>query len=165
MLQQQYNSVTVKGLGKRIGKVSTAASLTLMGLMAQMPAWAAGALEGEVKKQPLNISAIIMFLIFVLATLGITYWASKQNKTASDFYTAGGGISGTKNGIAIAGDYMSAVTFVSDVLAWFNHSWCGNRWVWRLSSRSVTDYLRTCGLGRYHEARITCFPLQKRGFI
>ena len=112
MLQQQYNSVTVKGLGKRIGKVSTAASLTLMGLMAQMPAWAAGALEGEVKKQPLNISAIIMFLIFVLATLGITYWASKQNKTASDFYTAGGGISGTKNGIAIAGDYMSAVTFL-----------------------------------------------------
>ena len=58
MLQQQYNSVTVKSLGKRIGKVSTAASLTLMGLMAQMPAWAAGALEGEVKKQPLNISAI-----------------------------------------------------------------------------------------------------------
>lgn len=112
MLQQHYNSVTVKGLGKRIGKVSTAASLTLMGLMAQMPAWAAGALEGEVKKQPLNISAIIMFLIFVLATLGITYWASKQNKTASDFYTAGGGISGTKNGIAIAGDYMSAVTFL-----------------------------------------------------
>lgn len=81
MLQQQYNSVTVnKGLGKRIGKVSTAVSLTLVGLMAQMPAWAAGALEGEVKKQPLNISAIIMFLIFVLATLGITYWASKQNR-------------------------------------------------------------------------------------
>ena len=112
MLQQQYNGVTVKGLGKRIGKVSTAASLTLMGLMAQMPAWAAGALEGEVQKQPLNISAIIMFLIFVLATLGITFWASKQNKTTSDFYTAGGGISGTKNGIAIAGDYMSAVTFL-----------------------------------------------------
>lgn len=107
MLQQKY-----KGVAKRVGKISTAASLTLMGLMAQMPAWAAGALDGEVKKQPLNISAIIMFLIFVVATLGITYWASKQNKTASDFYTAGGGISGTKNGIAIAGDYMSAVTFL-----------------------------------------------------
>ena len=107
MLQQKY-----KGIAKRVSKISTAASLTLMGLMAQMPAWAAGALDGEVKKQPLNISAIIMFLIFVVATLGITYWASKQNKTASDFYTAGGGISGTKNGIAIAGDYMSAVTFL-----------------------------------------------------
>ena len=81
MLQQQYNGLAVKGLHKRIGKVSTAVSLTLVGLMAQMPAWAAGALEGEVKKQPLNISAIIMFLIFVFATLGITYWASKQNKT------------------------------------------------------------------------------------
>lgn len=80
MLQQQYNGLAVKGLHKRIGKVSTAVSLTLVGLMAQMPAWAAGALEGEVKKQPLNISAIIMFLIFVFATLGITYWASKQNR-------------------------------------------------------------------------------------
>lgn len=107
MLQQQY-----RGIAKRVGKVSTAASLTLFGLMAQMPAWAAGALDGEVKKQPLNISAIIMFLIFVVATLGITFWASKQNKTTTDFYTAGGGISGTKNGIAIAGDYMSAVTFL-----------------------------------------------------
>lgn len=72
MLQQQYNGVALKGLSKRIGKLSTAASLMLIGLMAQMPAWAAGALEGEVQKQPLNISAIIMFLIFVFATLGIT---------------------------------------------------------------------------------------------
>ena len=107
MLQQQYTSIA-----KRVGKVSTAASLTLLGLMAHVPAWAAGALDGEVKKQPVNISAIIMFLIFVVATLGITFWASKQNKTTTDFYTAGGGISGTKNGIAIAGDYMSAVTFL-----------------------------------------------------
>lgn len=104
-----------KDVSKRLGRVSkfsTAASLTLVGLMAQMPAWAAGSVDGAVQKQPLNISAIIMFLIFVLATLGITFWASKQNKTTSDFYTAGGGISGTKNGIAIAGDYMSAVTFL-----------------------------------------------------
>lgn len=72
----------------------------------------ADALTGDVQKQPLNVSAIIMFVIFVLGTLGITYWASKQNQTASDFYTAGGGISGFKNGLAIAGDFMSAASFL-----------------------------------------------------
>ncbi len=73
---------------------------------------AAGAIEGEIEKQPLNISAIIMFLIFVTGTLGITYWAAKRTKTAKDFYTAGGGITGFQNGMAIAGDYMSAASFL-----------------------------------------------------
>jgi len=49
-----------------------------------------GALEGAVDKQPLNMAAIVMFLLFVAATLGITYWAAKRTKTAKDFYTAGG---------------------------------------------------------------------------
>jgi cation/acetate symporter len=53
-----------------------------------------------------------MFLIFVFATLGITYWAAKRTKTAKDFYTAGGGITGFQNGLAIAGDYMSAASFL-----------------------------------------------------
>ena len=75
-------------------------------------AYAAGAIEGEVEKQPLNMSAIIMFLVFVGGTLGITYWAAKRTKTASDFYTAGGGITGFQNGMAIAGDYMSAASFL-----------------------------------------------------
>ncbi len=70
------------------------------------------ALSGEVQKQPLNMSAIVMFLIFVAATLGITYWAAKRTKTAKDFYTAGGGITGFQNGMAIAGDYMSAASFL-----------------------------------------------------
>ena len=73
---------------------------------------AGGAIEGEVQKQPLNISAIVMFLVFVAATLGITYWAAKRTKTAKDFYTAGGGITGFQNGLAIAGDYMSAASFL-----------------------------------------------------
>ncbi len=73
---------------------------------------AAGAIEGEIEKQPLNVSAIIMFLIFVTGTLGITYWAAKRTKTAKDFYTAGGGITGFQNGMAIAGDYMSAASFL-----------------------------------------------------
>jgi len=60
----------------------------------------------------LNVSAIVMFLIFVGATLGITYWAAKRTKSAKDFYTAGGGITGFQNGMAIAGDYMSAASFL-----------------------------------------------------
>lgn len=59
-----------------------------------------------------NLSAVIMFLIFVAGTLGITYWAAKRTKTAKDFYTAGGGITGFQNGLAIAGDYMSAASFL-----------------------------------------------------
>ncbi|MDO1510895.1 MULTISPECIES: cation acetate symporter [unclassified Neisseria] len=74
-------------------------------------AWA-DAFSGEVEKQPLNISAIVMFLIFVGATLFITKWAAKQNKSTKDFYTAGGGISGFQNGLAIAGDFMSAASFL-----------------------------------------------------
>jgi len=73
---------------------------------------AVDSLSGEVKQQPLNISAIVMFLIFVGATLGITYWAAKRTKTAKDFYTAGGAITGFQNGLAIAGDYMSAASFL-----------------------------------------------------
>jgi len=74
--------------------------------------WAAGALEGEVQRQPLNVSAILMFLAFVGGTLYITYWASKRNTSTSDFYTAGGSITGFQNGLAIAGDYMSAASFL-----------------------------------------------------
>ena len=74
--------------------------------------FAAGAIEGEVSKQELNLSAIVMFLLFVGGTLGITYWAAKRTKSAKDFYTAGGGITGFQNGMAIAGDYMSAASFL-----------------------------------------------------
>jgi cation/acetate symporter len=75
-------------------------------------AFAAGVADGAVEKQALNVNAIIMFLIFVGATLGITYWAAKRTKTAKDFYAAGGGITGKQNGLAIAGDYMSAASFL-----------------------------------------------------
>jgi cation/acetate symporter len=68
------------------------------------------AAEGE--RQPVNIAAIVMFLAFVAFTLGITYWAARQTKSAAQFYTAGGGITGFQNGLAIAGDYMSAASFL-----------------------------------------------------
>jgi len=74
--------------------------------------FASGAIQGEIQKQALNVPAIVMFVIFVGATLGITYWAAKRTKSAKDFYTAGGGITGFQNGMAIAGDYMSAASFL-----------------------------------------------------
>ncbi|AKX51653.1 cation acetate symporter [Thiopseudomonas alkaliphila] len=60
----------------------------------------------------MNMPAISMFFAFVVMTLGITYWAAKRTQSTSDFYTAGGGITGWQNGLAIAGDYMSAATLL-----------------------------------------------------
>lgn len=71
---------------------------------------AAAITEGG-EKQPINFQAIIMFLIFVGLTLYITYWASKRTRSRSDYYTAGGKITGFQNGMAIAGDFMSAASF------------------------------------------------------
>ncbi len=73
---------------------------------------AAGADLGQTQKQATNWTAIAMFAIFVGATLWITKWAASKTKTAADFYTAGGGITGFQNGLAIAGDYMSAASFL-----------------------------------------------------
>ncbi len=75
-------------------------------------ALAAGGDLGQVDKQPTNWVAIGMFSLFVIATLFITKWAAAKTKSAADFYTAGGGITGFQNGLAIAGDYMSAASFL-----------------------------------------------------
>ena len=72
----------------------------------------AGDAISQTAKQPINLTAIGMFMLFVLLTLGITYWAASRTKTTADFYTAGGGITGFQNGLAIAGDYMSAATLL-----------------------------------------------------
>jgi len=85
-------------------------SATLLAL-ASAGALAADAV-GVAQKQPLNLTAIGMFFVFVVATMGITYWAASRTKSTADFYTAGGGITGFQNGLAIAGDYMSAATLL-----------------------------------------------------
>ncbi len=75
-------------------------------------AWAAGPAAGETTRQGTNVTAIIMFAVFVAASLWITKWAASRTRSAADFYTAGGGITGFQNGLAIAGDYMSAASFL-----------------------------------------------------
>jgi hypothetical protein len=83
-----------------------------LGLLAAGGVLAAGADLGNTTKQATNWVAIAMFAIFVAITLGITKWAAAKTKSAADFYTAGGGITGFQNGLAIAGDYMSAASFL-----------------------------------------------------
>ncbi|WP_374255583.1 cation acetate symporter [Aquabacterium sp.] len=88
------------------------ALLALAGLMAAGGAMAAGGDLGQTTKQATNYTAIIMFAVFVAATLWITKWAAAKTRSAADFYTGGGGITGFQNGLAIAGDYMSAASFL-----------------------------------------------------
>lgn len=86
--------------------------IALGALLLSGAALAAGADLGNTQKQATNWTAIVMFGIFVAFTLWITKWAAGKTKTAADFYTAGGGITGFQNGLAIAGDYMSAASFL-----------------------------------------------------
>ncbi|WP_298395019.1 cation acetate symporter [Sphingobium sp.] len=98
----------------------------LIGLIALLPAPAfAAALEGEAERQPINWVAIAMFIAFVGLTLWITKAAAARTRTASDFYTAGGGISGFQNGLAMAGDYMSAASFLGISAQIFNDGYDG----------------------------------------
>jgi len=55
---------------------------------------------------------LVMFVVFIVITLGITYWASQRSANASAFFAAGRRITGWQNGIAVAGDYMSAASFL-----------------------------------------------------
>ena len=59
-----------------------------------------------------NAMSIGFFFVFVAFTLVITYFAAKKSKTASDFYAAGRSVTGFQNGLALAGDYMSAASFL-----------------------------------------------------
>jgi cation/acetate symporter len=67
------------------------------------------AAEGSIGEPAINIS---IFGVFVLITLVITFRASRNNKSAADYYAAGRNISATQNGLAIAGDYLSAASFL-----------------------------------------------------
>ena len=67
---------------------------------------------GQIDLHTTNWTAVSMFVVFVALTLAITYWAATRTRSASDFYTAGGDITGLQNGLAIAGDYMSAASFL-----------------------------------------------------
>ncbi|MDP1784358.1 MAG: cation acetate symporter [Sulfuricurvum sp.] len=134
-------------------------------LLASAGIFAGEALTGAVEKQPLNMSAIIMFVIFVGATLGITYWAAKRTKTAKDFYTAGGGITGFQNGMAIAGDYMSAASFLGISALVYSKGYDGLIYSigflvgWPIILFMVAERLRN--LGKYTFADVASYRLKQ----
>lgn len=128
-------------------------------------ALAAGPIEGG-EQQPLNIEAIGMFLLFVVATLGITKWAASRTKSAADFYAAGGGITGFQNGLAIAGDYMSAASFLGISGLVFTSGFDGLiysvGWLvgWPIVLFLIAERLRN--LGKYTFADVAAFRLEPR---
>jgi cation/acetate symporter len=127
---------------------------------------AAPAAMDQTQQQALNIHAIVMFMIFVLATLGITYWAAKRTKTASDYYAAGGGITGMQNGLAIAGDYMSAATLLGLTSLVYTRGYDGYIYCiafyscWPIILFLMAERLRN--LGKFTFADITSYRLDQR---
>lgn len=139
----------------------------LTALAAALPfaAHAADAISGAVERQPTNWQAIIMFLIFVVFTLGITYWASKRVRSRSDYYTAGGNITGFQNGLAIAGDYMSAASFLGISALVFTSGYDGLIYSlgflvgWPIILFLIAERLRN--LGRYTFADVASYRLKQ----
>jgi cation/acetate symporter len=139
------------------------ASLALAALPAL--ALAGGAIEGVTEKQPLNLHAVVMFIAFVGMTMLITKWASGRNKSASDFYTAGGGITGFQNGLAIAGDYMSAATLLGVTAMVYGQGFDGYLYAlsffvgWPVILFLMAERLRN--LGRFTFSDITSYRLDQ----
>lgn len=126
---------------------------------------AADVIDGEVQKQSVNVTAIIMFVSFVIGTLFITYWAAKRTKSAKDFYAAGGNITGFQNGLAIAGDYMSAASFLGISALVFASGFDGLIYSigflvgWPIILFLIAERLRN--LGKYTFADVASYRLQQ----
>ena len=144
---------------KRILSLAGAGALSLLA----SSAFAAGV--DVAGKSATNYEAIIMFGIFVLLTLGITKWAASRTKSAADFYAAGGGITGFQNGLAIAGDYMSAASFLGISGLVFMNGYDGLifsvGWLvgWPIILFLIAERLRN--LGKYTFADVAAFRLEQ----
>ncbi|HGM6755599.1 TPA: cation/acetate symporter ActP [Serratia marcescens] len=146
---------------KRLCSALSAAALLLLPGLAH-----ADAIGGEVHRQPLNIQAIVMFILFVGATLYITYWASKRTRSRQDYYTAGGRITGLQNGLAIAGDFMSAASFLGISALVYTSGYDGLIYSigfligWPIILFLIAERLRN--LGRYTFADVASYRLQQK---
>ncbi|HCF5435984.1 MULTISPECIES: cation acetate symporter [Pseudomonas] len=123
------------------------------------------ALAAEHLVRPLNWHAIGMFMVFVVFTLGITRWAALRTRSASDFYTAGGGISGLQNGLAIAGDMISAASFLGISAMIFMAGFDGLLYslgivaAWPIILFLIAERLRN--LGKYTFADVVSYRLEQ----
>lgn len=113
-----------------------------------------------------NPIAVTLFLIFVLATLGITYYSNKKSQSASGFYTAGGNITGMQNGTAIAGDFMSAASFLGITALVFTNGFDGLIYSigflagWPIILFLIAEKFRN--LGKFTFADITAYRLESK---
>lgn len=129
------------------------------GLLSASPALDAG------QRQPLNLHAIGLFMGFVLFTLCITWWAARRTRSTADFYSAGGGILGWQNGLALAGDYMSASTLLGITALIYTSGMDGYIYLiaffagWPVLLLLMTERLRN--LGRFTFADITSYRLDQ----
>lgn len=140
-------------------KLLPLALLLHSGLLLASPALDAG------QRQPLNLHAIGMFMVFVLFTLCITWWAARRTRSTADFYSAGGGILGWQNGLALAGDYMSASTLLGITALIYTSGMDGYIYLiaffagWPVLLLLMTERLRN--LGRFTFADITSYRLDQ----
>ena len=124
-------------------------------------------LGSTIEKQGVNWPAIVIFVAFVLATLGITYRAAVTTRTAKDFYAAGGGITPFQNALAIAGDYMSAASFLGISGLVFSSGFDGLIYSigflvgWPIVLFLMAERLRN--LGRYTFADVASYRLGQTG--
>ncbi|HCM62165.1 MAG TPA: cation acetate symporter [Morganella sp. (in: Bacteria)] len=136
-------------------------------LLASLPFFSyADAISGPVERQPVNYQAIMMFVAFVGLTLYITYWASKRTRSRADYYTAGGKITGFQNALAIAGDFMSAASFLGISALVYTSGYDGLIYSigfligWPIILFLIAERLRN--LGRYTFADVVSYRLKAR---
>ena len=112
----------------------------------------------------INWVAISFFLLFILITLAITFFAARKTRTSDDFYTADKSITGFQNGVAISGDFMSAATLLGSSALIFATGFDGYVFAlgavlgWPVIMFLIADHLRN--LGRYSFADIISYRLQ-----
>ena len=113
-----------------------------------------------------QVLTTVLFLSVVALTIGITFWASRQTKTAADFYSGGRSFSGFQNGLAIGGDYMSAASFlgISGAIAVYGYDGflysIGFLVAWLVALLLVAEMLRNAG--RYTMADQLAFRMRQR---
>ena len=127
---------------------------------------AAGFDVGNVTQNAFNPIAVTMFLVFVAGTLLITYYSNKKSQSASGFYTAGGNITGMQNGTAIAGDFMSAASFLGITALVFTNGFDGLIYSigflagWPIILFLIAEKFRN--LGKFTFADITAYRLNAK---
>jgi len=113
-----------------------------------------------------NKPAVAFFFLFVAVTLGITGWAARRTKTTAEFFAAGGSVTATQNGFALAGDFMSAASFlgIAGLVAQsgFDGLIYSVGWLvgWPVVTFLVAEPLRN--LGRYTFADVVAYRLRQK---